>query len=574
MKWGRASLAIIIAACVVLAMLTVFAIELSNTQAKSKHDIESQVHQRAAIAGALIDSLFQTAQQQVPQYRQIYGTPTVSNQAINSQVQHDYYLALLGPAGEVIAASKGFNAQAKSDIEQSRVLALIHSGRPYALGNLVPYGHTGALDFAVALHTRYGTRVLVTGFPPDVLNTFVSRELARIPGVKGSYNYLVDGAGTVLATTNPKSQLGKAITQPGAAQAIQRTSADAGGYYFNQAQLSNSTWRIVLSSPDGPLFSSVSGVRLLVPWLIFAAFAMVAMAALVLGRRVLVSADKLREANAKLATLNGELQRANTSLEVRAAELARSNSELEQFASIASHDLQEPLRKIRTFTDHLSVVESERLTEKGRDYLARTNSAAERMQKLIEDLLRFSRVTTQGRSFSAVDLGQVTREVLGDLEGQVERLGAVVRVGPLPAITADPLQMRQLMQNLISNAVKFHREGVAPEVSVGARVVNGSVELTVADNGIGFDPRYSLRIFRVFERLNGRNEYPGTGIGLALCRKIVERHGGSIVAESLPGTGSTFTVTLPLRARNEAAGPYHQVDVRDSAPAEELAPHV
>jgi light-regulated signal transduction histidine kinase (bacteriophytochrome) len=209
------------------------------------------------------------------------------------------------------------------------------------------------------------------------------------------------------------------------------------------------------------------------------------------------------------------------------------------------------LRKVRTFTEELAATEGDHLTDKGRDYLQRANAAAERMQTLIEDLLKFSRVTTQGRPFEPVDLGEITREVLNDLEVQVEETGADVHVGALPTISGDALQMRQLMQNLVSNALKFHRDGVPPEVEIGGTVADDELQLAVSDNGIGFDLRYSVRIFRVFERLHGRSEYPGTGIGLALCRKIAERHGGIIVADSKVGVGSTFTVTLPLHQHEE-----------------------
>jgi light-regulated signal transduction histidine kinase (bacteriophytochrome) len=231
----------------------------------------------------------------------------------------------------------------------------------------------------------------------------------------------------------------------------------------------------------------------------------------------------------------------------------RSNAELDQFASIASHDLQEPLRKVRTFTQQVTVIESGNLSEQGREYLERANAAAERMQKLIEDLLRFSRVSTHARPFAAVDLGAITREVLEDLEFEVDRAGAVVRVGDLPRLNGDALQLRQLMQNLISNALKFRREGVVPEVAIDASVDGELATITVRDNGIGFEQQYSRRIFRVFERLHGRAAYPGTGIGLALCRKIVDRHGGSIVAAGEPGAGSTFTVTIPTHQREDAS---------------------
>ena len=575
MKNSRSSLVIATAACAVLALLAVFAIELSNTQAKSKSGIEVQVHERAVLAGALISSLFQNAQQEAPQDSKIYGSAKVSDQMMNGSAQSNGYLdqpngylALLDADGRVLAASQGFTAQAQTDLASSAALALIRSGHPYGLGNLLPYGKTGVINFAVVFPTRYGPRTLLTGLTPATVSAFIARELANIPDVKGSHNYLVDGNDVVLATTNPQTRVGSVINQPGAEQALEHPSFDVDGTYFDQVGLTNSTWRIVLTAPDGPLFASVTGLHQSVPWLIFAALAMVALAALGLGRRVMRSADQVRAVNTRLELVNGELTGTNATLQLRAAELARSNEELEHFASIASHDLQEPLRKVRTFTEQLQVTEGDRLSDKGQDYLRRANSSAERMQTLIEGLLRYSRVTTQGRPFAPVDLGQVTREVLVDLDVQVARAGAHVLVGRLPTISADALQIRQLMQNLISNALKFHREGVVPEISIDATVTDAEVRLTVRDNGIGFDPRYSLRIFRVFERLHGRNEYPGTGIGLALCRKIAERHGGSIVANSEPAVSSTFTVILPIDQREEVSLTIRHID--DAAEASKV----
>ena len=241
----------------------------------------------------------------------------------------------------------------------------------------------------------------------------------------------------------------------------------------------------------------------------------------------------------------GAEQRLLSELSARAVELERSNEDLEQFASIASHDLQEPLRKVQTFTQRVSVNEAENLSEQGRDYLNRANNAAARMQTLIQDLLSFSRVATRGRPFEPVELGRVTREVLRDLEAVTEAAGAVVIVGELPAAEADATQMRQLIQNLLSNAVKFRHPDRAPEISVEGRIDGETAHLVVSDNGIGFDPQYRQRIFRVFERLHGRSEYEGTGIGLALCRKIAERHGGVIYADGSPGHGSVFRVEIP-----------------------------
>ena len=541
----------VFAAVILLALLSVFAIELSNTQAKSKRDVEARVHERGVLAGALVDSLFQTVTQQVPQDARLYGTPTVSDRTMDAHNQQNTYLALLDGSGtKVLASSRGFNAKARANLARSAALALIRSGHPYGLGDLLPYGRTGVINFAVIFPTRFGARILLTGFAPQALGTFITADLHKIPGVKGAHNYLIDGNDAVLASTNPARPVGYVFTGSAAA-ALRTVSGDVNGHYYDSVPLSNSTERIVLSAPNGPLFASVSGLRKWVPWIIFVAFAVVAIVALDLGRRALRSADRIRSSNERLAAVNDQLETVNSALEGRAAELARSNSELEQFASIASHDLQEPLRKVRTFTQQLTVTEADHLSEKGRDYLGRANAAAERMQRLIEDLLKFSRVATHGRAFSPVDLQGLVRGVLEDLELEVDEAGAVVHVGDLPTIDGDEPQLRQLMQNLISNALKFRRDDVVPEVDIGATSTEDSVQITVRDNGIGFESQYAGRIFRVFERLHGRSRYQGTGIGLALCRKIAERHGGTIVADSELGAGATFTVTLPVHPRTE-----------------------
>ncbi len=555
MRRREAGPVLVVAALVILALLAVFATELSSTQAKSKRDLEARVHERAVLAAALIDSLFQSVQQATPQDGRTYGTRTVSARTMDRARATDAYVVLLDGGAHVIAHSTGFTAQAKAELAHSAALALIRAGHPYGLGNLIPYGKGGAIEFAVAFPTRYGARTLLSAFRPGALSSFLTADLLKIPGVAGARNYLLDGDDTVLASTNPAIQVGRAFGTPAQVKALGHSNADLDGQHYDQVSLSSSTWRIVLAAPNGPLFASISGLRKWVPWMILAAFALFGIAALALGRRLLRAADQVHEANARLELVNGLLATTNETLEHRARELARSNAELEQFASIASHDLQEPLRKVRTFTEQLTVTEADRLSDQGRDYLQRANSAAERMQKLIEDLLKYSRVATHARPFAPVDLSQVTRDVVDDLEVQIDHAGAVVRIGSLPTISADALQMRQLMQNLISNAIKFRREGVTPEVSIDATVADGQVRLSVCDNGIGFDPQYGRRIFRVFERLHGRGEYPGTGIGLALCRKIAERHGGCVVADATPGEGAMFTVTLPMRQREEVLVP-------------------
>ncbi len=227
--------------------------------------------------------------------------------------------------------------------------------------------------------------------------------------------------------------------------------------------------------------------------------------------------------------------------------LQHSNRELEEFAHVASHDLQEPLRKIQAFGDRLHSKYGETLGDDGKDYLARMQNAANRMQTLISDLLAFARVTTNAHPAQKVDLGLIAQEVVSDLEARIHRAEGSVEVSDLPLIEADPLQMRQLLQNLVGNALKFQQKGVPPVVSVRGHLRDdGMAMVEVSDNGIGFDEKHLDRIFTVFQRLHGRSEYEGTGIGLAICRKIVERHRGTITARSAPGTGATFVIALPV----------------------------
>ena len=276
-----------------------------------------------------------------------------------------------------------------------------------------------------------------------------------------------------------------------------------------------------------------------------------------LERRVEERTDELQQLNDELEERARQHEHDRELLHEANHRLQQSNRELQDFASVASHDLQEPLRKIRAFGDRLVQRFGDDFPGGAHDYLDRMLNAAERMQVLINDLLTFSRVTSKGQAFVETDLDRIAREVVSDLEARIEQEEARVDLQPLPTLDADPLQMRQLLQNLISNALKFRREGAAPEVRVWAEETqtmdpaNGeetrpAVRLCVADNGIGFEEKYLDRIFNVFQRLHGRQSYAGTGIGLAVCRKIAHRHGGEITARSEPGTGATFMVTLPL----------------------------
>lgn len=253
-----------------------------------------------------------------------------------------------------------------------------------------------------------------------------------------------------------------------------------------------------------------------------------------------------------------QVKRDEETLKSYAQQLTQSNRDLQDYAAIVSHDLQEPLRKIQAFGERLRARSENTLDQEGRLYLERMQDASARMQTMLNDLLTYSRVSTRGQPYQPLDLNQVAMEVISDLEIRIEETGGRVEVDELPAIEGDPLQMRQVFQNLIGNALKFHRPDAPPLVKVRGQLVGAGgphgpryVRLTFEDNGIGFDERFIEKLFQPFQRLHGRSEYEGSGMGLAICRKIVERHQGSITARSTPGVGTTFTIDLPVNRDNE-----------------------
>ena len=248
-----------------------------------------------------------------------------------------------------------------------------------------------------------------------------------------------------------------------------------------------------------------------------------------------------------LAMEAAERRKTEEALRLKTEELARSNAELEQFAYVASHDLQEPLHLIIAFADRLKGQFAESLGEKGLDYLNRIQRSASRMRQLIDDLLQFARVNTRKKNLESIELRELVLEVLGDLEMRLAESGAKLEMGKLPSVFGDRFQIRQLFQNLIANALKFRRENVASVIRIQGKTQGVEfAEIEIEDNGIGFETKYLEKIFKPFHRLYGSSRYEGSGMGLAICKKIVERHGGKISAQSTLEQGSKFIFTLPL----------------------------
>jgi two-component system, chemotaxis family, CheB/CheR fusion protein len=260
---------------------------------------------------------------------------------------------------------------------------------------------------------------------------------------------------------------------------------------------------------------------------------------------------EIKKSSARLNELNQVLLQKNEEFE-------RSNQELASFSYVASHDLQEPLRKIQTFSHRIQEKEFERLSLQGKEYLTRMAAAAERMQALIEDLLTFSRTNTGPRVFQKTDLNKMMEQIISDLKDNIEEKSAVVEYKNLPSVHVVSFQFKQLMENLILNSLKYHKKNQPPHIKIKAVPAKGNLitewdadknkiyyVIEIKDNGIGFEQRYATKIFELFQRLHGKSEYPGTGLGLAICKKIIQNHHGFIIAKGEPGKGASFIIYLP-----------------------------
>jgi light-regulated signal transduction histidine kinase (bacteriophytochrome) len=277
------------------------------------------------------------------------------------------------------------------------------------------------------------------------------------------------------------------------------------------------------------------------------------------ARRIQILQEAVDQHKSMASELENMVQERTKALQEANSNLARSNQELEQFAYVASHDLQEPLRKIQTFSGFILNRDFDDLSPSAKDNFNRMQSAANRMQKLIEDLLVFSRTSTESKVFVQTDLNKILNQVKEDLVVQISKAGADIVSDELPTLNVIPLQFQQLFQNLLSNAMKFHKTSEQPKIRITSDLVDASqiagksnlpekkyVRITVVDNGIGFEQEFADKIFQLFQRLHGKSEYPGTGIGLAICKKIMENHNGFIIATGNVGTGARFDVYLPV----------------------------
>jgi signal transduction histidine kinase len=488
-----------------LVMLGAAAYGLAHGQSGQRSQLETRFRSRAQLGAVLVGSLFSasaTGQQQ--QASQRWGGK-IEQAALDRQAASggSKFIAITDSGGHVLAASSGADqAQIESDLNAGpmffrRALA----SNSYGLSGITPGGFVYT---ALPFKARDGTRVQLTGTDPNLLKAFLAGTLHQVSANANSSSQIVDDQGGVIATTGGKPR-----------GAVLRTSAPVG----------STGWRLNFTANKDAVFAPVSGTNKWLPWVILIIGAAALAAVGLLLRRALQASEQVRVAN---------------------EELARSNADLERFAYVASHDLSEPLRTIGGFGSLLERRYGDRLDDDGRMMLGHITGGAARLQALIDGLLTYARVSTAPRNVAPVDLQELSREVLTAIRPAINDRNASVEVGLLPTVEGERGQLAQLLQNLVLNAIKFTADDVIPQVDISSRPVHdGRWEILVADNGLGIAPGQAERIFQMFQRGTADRTRAGTGIGLALCARIVERHGGHIHVAPNEGGGSVFSFDLP-----------------------------
>jgi signal transduction histidine kinase len=546
----------VLAAAVVLiiGLFGAFAYEFVHSQRDSRRQAERSFRVQAAITAELTSSLFgSSASSGAAAAAKQFGGRMPSSTVLTAIAKRSHlaYLLILDSRGIALAGSADAPDAARDAPIQRDDLRHALKGEPW-LSDLRQIGADAGpvIEWALPFRTKFGPRVELQAFEARSLLAFLRSYLKKSGASPRQSGYIVDGAGRMIADSTGVGKLGSPVSVGVARPGGGRYRSAGAERYVADAQISGSDWRVLLTEPTATLYPALAGGR---SWILsgaLAAFGLIGLLAVALLRRMLIGTDRVVAANRALGELNATLEDRvadrTAVAEQRAEELARSNNELEQFASVASHDLQEPLRKIRMYAQRLPKRLGDALPEEASTDLVRIHDAAERMQRLIDDLLSFARVTSRHREFEAVDLSALTEDVVADLEARVHELDAEIEIGDLPVVAADQAQMSQLLQNLISNALKFHRPDIRPVVRIDAETNGDRCRIIVEDNGIGFDSKYAERIFSAFERLHSRSDYEGTGIGLSIARKIARRHGGELTAYGAPGRGAVFTLTLPV----------------------------
>ena len=518
----------------VVALVAAAAWALADNQSDQRRDLRDRYVDRTVVASSLLDSLFRVAFNSQSRDASERFAGKVTTAKLDAQVARGQqtYALVVDPSGRVLAASSKAPSRAPGLPAHARVA--LRNG----FGLADP--SNGQIESAIAFRTPQGPRVLLMGQPVKTYSDFLAGTLRPLPTLKGSEALVLAGNGEVVGGLT-------AARKPAVATAplVAAAKHAEGGYkdvVVGSAPLPATRWRVVVTAPESQLYATANGSSETVPWIILGIGALALGAVALLLWRVLRTSEMLREANA-------ELDASRRGLEERARELERSNADLEQFAYAASHDLSEPLRTVSGFSQLLQSRYAGTLDPEADEYIGHVVTGVDRMQQLIDDLLLYSRVGREPLREDDVDLEGVLADVLEWIAPAVDEREARITHDPLPVVRGERSQLAQVLQNLLSNAVKFTAAGTTPEVHVSAATEGGDGwRVSVRDNGIGIDSEDG-HIFKMFGRLHGPDSYPGTGIGLALAKRIVESHGGRIWVEPAPGGGSVFSFTVPAGER-------------------------
>jgi signal transduction histidine kinase len=512
-----------------LGMLGAAAYGLAHAQHGQRTELERRFRGRAQLGAALVGSLFSaSAPGQQQQAAQRYGRPKVDPLRLDRQASAagSVFLAIAEPSGKLVAASSRAPANLEATLTAKPMFfqRALTSGS-YGLSGITP---AGSILSALPFKGLAGLRVQVSAIPATLLGAFLGGTLKQVSTTSASESLILDDRGGVIAEKGRSERTGRRLQDA----RLRRGLASGAAYgtlsddrLFTTRPVGSTGWRLVLVASSSTVFQPISGSNRSLPWIILVIGALALAAVGVLLQRTLDTAAQVRVAN---------------------TELERSNDDLERFAYVASHDLSEPLRTIGGFGGLIDRRYGERLDEEGRAMLGHITAGAARLQALIDGLLSYARVSTAPRHVESVDLDEVAREVLSGIAPAVAERDAQIDVQPLPSVEGERGQLAQLLQNLILNAVKFTADDVTPQVAISARSIHdGRWEIRIADNGVGIAPEQVDRIFEMFQRGTADRTRAGTGIGLALCLRIVERHGGRIRVEPNEGGGSSFVFDLP-----------------------------
>ncbi|HEX8205211.1 MAG TPA: ATP-binding protein [Solirubrobacteraceae bacterium] len=535
-----------------LAAFVVGALLLAQSQSDQRSALRQRYADRVDVATALIGSLLTVAYngQRENAAESFAGRVTRAQLDAEKARGETRYMLVLDAEGRVLASSSGTPGGTAERI----------AGEPFirrALTTRIGYGlndlRGDTIESAVAFPAEAGLRVVVSAAPVATFREFLSGSLKPLPQGGEGRVWVFDRSGKTISSVNAPAGLKPApeIVQRSLRETMGEFTAPSNGQkrFFAADSIPDTDWRIVAGVPRDELYAGASGAARATPWIILGLGALALLGIAALLRRLLRTRARLRRANDRL-------EDSRIRLEERAAELERSNADLEQFAYAASHDLSEPLRTVAGFSQLLAARYKGKLDDEADEMIGYMGDGVERMQQLIDDLLLYSRVGRTPLREDPVDLDDVLAEARAWLGPAVDEAGAQITSDELPEVRGEQGQLAQVMQNLLANAIKFTAPGVTPVIHVAAAPADGEWRIAVADNGIGVDPGQAEAIFKMFARLHPADAYPGTGIGLALVKRIVERHGGRIWVEPGKTGGSVFVFTLPDRvrpARREAA---------------------